>query len=137
MSKTDSIILQSMSKGIRTVKKSVYVVTIWLKEEDAEGSPLNWSSPSEDYYADTYEQAQQLKEKFMSGQHEDYGDLVEDCWISDEKKEIEFMVPVEKKASVLGSLHKKQERIKAAKTVKEEKSEENRSHEKNQRGGER
>lgn len=84
-----------MSKGMRTEKKSVYVVTAWLKEEDEEGNPLNWSSPSETYYADTYEQAQQLKEKLMSGLDEYYGDLVEDCWISDEKKEIEFMVPVE------------------------------------------
>ena len=54
-----------MSKGPGSVKKSVYVVTVWLKEEDADGNPLNWSSPSEDYYADTYEQAQRMKEKFM------------------------------------------------------------------------
>lgn len=82
-----------MSKGIKTEKKSVYVVTAWLKEEDEEGNPLNWSSPSETYYADTYEQAQRLKEKLMSGLDEYYGDLIEDCWISDEKKEVEFIVP--------------------------------------------
>ena len=86
-----------MSKGTGSVKKSVYVVTVWLKEEDADGNPLNWSSPSEDYYADTYEQAQRMKEKFMSGQNEDYGDLVEDCWISDEMKEREFMVPTKQR----------------------------------------
>ena len=82
-----------MNKKFGIEKKSVYVVTICLKEEDAEGNPLNWSSLYEDYYADTYEDAQQLKEKFMSGQDEYYGNLVEDCWISDEKKEIEFIVP--------------------------------------------
>lgn len=38
-----------MSKGIKTEKKSVYVVTAWLKEEDEEGNPLNWSSPSVKY----------------------------------------------------------------------------------------
>lgn len=74
-------------------KKEVYVVTIWLKEQDNEGNPLNWSSPSEEYYADTYEQAQRMKENFLSGQSDYYGDLVEDCRISDEREEREFYVP--------------------------------------------
>lgn len=74
-------------------KKEVYVVTIWLKEQDNEGNPLNWSSPREEYYADTYEQAQRMKENFLSGQSDYYGDLVEDCWISDKREEREFYVP--------------------------------------------
>lgn len=78
------------------MKKSVYVVTVWLKEEDEEGEPLNWSSPSEDHYADTYEQAQEMKEKFMSGQDPFYGDLVEDCWVSDGRKEIDFFDPIDR-----------------------------------------
>lgn len=84
-----------MSKKFRYEKKSVYVVTVWLKEEDSEGNPLNWTDPSEEYYADTYEQAQELKEKFMSGQDEYYGNLVEDCWISDGKEEREFLTAAE------------------------------------------
>lgn len=91
-----------MSKGIKTEKKSVYVLTAWLKEEDEEGNPLNWSIPSETYYADTYEQAQQLKEKLMSGLDEYYGDLIEDCWISDEKEEVEFIVPAGQPSVVRG-----------------------------------
>ncbi len=72
-------------------KKMVYVVTIWLKEEDDQGEPLNWSSPSEEYYADTLEKAEQMKERFLSGRNEYYGDLVEDVWISDEKEERKFL----------------------------------------------
>lgn len=86
-------------------KKQVYVVTTWLKEEDEEGAPLNWSSPSEEHYAKTLEEAEKMKEKFMSGKDEFYGDLVDDVWISDEKEEREFFVkdkPV--------SIHKKLER---------------------------
>lgn len=74
-------------------KKKVYVVMVFLKEEDDEGKPLNWSFPYEEYFADTIEEAERMKEKFMSGQNEDYGDLIEDCWISDEKEEREFWNP--------------------------------------------
>lgn len=72
-------------------KKMVYVVTVWLKEEDEEGKPLYWSSPSEEYYADTLEEAEQMKERFLSGQDEFYGDLIEDVWISDDKEERELL----------------------------------------------
>lgn len=72
-------------------KKMVFVVTIWLKEEDEEGEPLYWSDPSEEYYADTLEEAEQMKERFLSGQDEFYGDLIEDVWISDDKEERELL----------------------------------------------
>ncbi len=91
-------------------KKMVYVVTIWLKEEDAQGEPINWSSPSEEYYADTLEEAEQMKERFLSGRNEYYGDLVEDVWISDEKEEREFLKPIfpsvqeEQRSSILQKL---------------------------------
>ncbi len=71
-------------------KRMVYVVTVWLREEDEEGEPLNWSSPSEEFYADTLEEAEQMKERFLSGQDGLYGDLIEEVWISDEKEEREL-----------------------------------------------
>lgn len=81
-------------------KKEVYVVTVWLKEEDEEGELLNWSSPSEEHYADTLEEAEKMKARFLSGQDKYYGDLVEDCWISDEMEEREFYVPVKQRLFV-------------------------------------
>ena len=57
--------------------------------------------------------------------------------VSDVTKELQPAMEQEQKESVLSSLHKKQERIKAADIVKEEKSSENRNHEKNGRGGAR
>lgn len=87
-------------------KKQVYVVTIWLKSEDDEGEPLDWGNgPSEECYADTLETAEKMKEKFMSGNDEYYGDLVEDVTISDEKEEREFFVKDEPM-----SVHKKLEK---------------------------
>lgn len=87
---------EKTQKRFEIEKKKVYVVTLWLKDQDDEGEPLSWTSPSEERFADTYEQAQQMKEKILSGQDEYYGDLVEDCWISDEMEEREFYVPVNK-----------------------------------------
>lgn len=72
-------------------KKKVYVVTAWLKEENEEGEPLNWSSSYEEYYADTLEEAQKIKEHLLAGDDEYYGDYVEDVWISDEKEERELL----------------------------------------------
>lgn len=89
-------------------KRMVYVVTIWLKEEDEEGEPINWSSPSEEYFADTLEEAEQMRERFLSGEDKFYGDLIEDCWISDEREEREFLVPP-KKPSVVDKLQKAKE----------------------------
>ncbi len=91
-------------------KKMVYVVTIWLKEEDDQGEPLNWSSPSEEYYANTLEEAEKMKERFLSGRDRFYGDLIEDVWISDEKEEREFLknispsVQEEQRSSILHKL---------------------------------
>lgn len=80
-------------------KKKVYVVTVYLKEIDDEyGNPIE--GPSEGFFAETYEQAQEMREKFISGQDEYYGDLVEDCWISDEMEEREFYVPVKQRLFV-------------------------------------
>lgn len=73
-------------------KREVYVVTIWLKEEDDEGHPLNWSGNYEEYYAETLEQAKQMKQDFLDGKDPYYGDLIEDCWISEEKEERELLV---------------------------------------------
>ena len=72
-------------------KRMVWVVTIWLKEEDGEGEPLNWSSLSEEYYADTLGEAEEMKARFLSGQDEYYGDWIEDVLISDEKEERELL----------------------------------------------
>ena len=72
-----------MSKWI---KKRMWEVTAYLREEEEH----NWSEPWEKYYTETREEAEQLREKLLSGQHEDYGELVEDCLISDEMIEEEF-----------------------------------------------
>lgn len=72
-------------------KREVYVVTIWLKDEDEEGNPMNWSGSSEEYYADTLEKAEQMKQDFLDGKDPFYGDLVVDCWISEEKEEREIL----------------------------------------------
>ena len=49
-----------MSGGFE--KKKVYVVTAWLKEQDEEGTSLNWSSSEVEYFAATLEEAEKLKE---------------------------------------------------------------------------
>jgi len=71
-------------------KKKVYVITIILADVDEEGEPLNWTHPTEEYFADTLEEAESKKEYFMQGKDPFYGDLIEDCLISDEKEEREF-----------------------------------------------
>lgn len=82
-----------MAKKYEFEKRQVYVVTISLKDEDEEGEPLNWLDPIEEHFAYTFEEAMQMKKKFLSGQDEYYGNLVEDCWISDETEEREILVP--------------------------------------------
>ncbi len=83
-------------------KRNVYVVTIFLKDEDENGEPLNWSHPSEEYYASTLEEAEKMRERFLTGQDNYYGDLVEDCYISDEPEERELLKPL--KPSVVSKL---------------------------------
>lgn len=70
------------------VNKKKWVVTIWLADQDEEGHPLNWSSPSENYYADTYEEAEKLKADFLAGKDNYYGNLVEDCEISEKPEDV-------------------------------------------------
>ena len=73
-------------------KKKVWVVTVFLADTDEDGEPLNWISPREEYFADTYEAAMEMKEKFLIGEDAYYGDLIEDAVISDEPEEREFWV---------------------------------------------
>ena len=70
------------------VKK--WVVTVWLADEDENGEELNWTKPYEDYYVDTHEEAEALKKKFLDGRDWYYGNLVEDCEISDVPLEVEL-----------------------------------------------
>ena len=71
-------------------KKKVWVVTIYLADKDEEGEDINWSSPSEEYFADTYQEAEKMKQRFLAGEDECYGDLIEDVLISDDMEEREF-----------------------------------------------
>lgn len=73
-------------------KRKVWVVTIWLKETDEEGEPLNWGSPYEEYCALTREDAECMKKAFLAGEDPYYGDLIADAEISDEPEEREIMV---------------------------------------------
>lgn len=73
-------------------KKKVYVVTILLADKDEEGEELNWTHYTEEYFADTIDEAEKMKEKFLKGKDRFYGNLVEDCFISDEMEEREFSV---------------------------------------------
>lgn len=65
-------------------KRKVYVVTIYFR--DGEDGDPEW----EERFADTMEQAEQMREKFLAGQDDFYGDCIYDCDISDEKEEREF-----------------------------------------------
>lgn len=62
-------------------KKMVWIVTVWMKEDE----DMNWSGASEEFYADTIEEAEEMKERFLSGQD------VEEVWISDEMEERELL----------------------------------------------
>lgn len=73
------------------MKKSMYIITICLKDRDEDGEEINWSNPTEEYYANTKEEAIEMKRKFLSGEDKFYGSLIEDCIISDEKEEREFL----------------------------------------------
>lgn len=70
-------------------KKWVYVVTIWFDDPEEEGW---YSSDSENYYADTWEEAVKMKEKFLSGEDEWYGDDIWACDISDAPVEEEVWI---------------------------------------------
>ena len=75
---------------MKTVERRVWIITYYLKDIDPKtGEEFNWSN-SEQYYADTYAEAKDIKRKLLAGEHWYYGDLVEDCEISDGPKEVEF-----------------------------------------------
>lgn len=65
-------------------KREVYVVTIHFVDEEDEDP--RW----EEHFADTIEQAEQMKEKFLAGEDNFYGDCIYDCTVSDTKEEREF-----------------------------------------------
>lgn len=60
--------------------KKVWVVTAWF----ADYEELNYTSPSEDFFADTYREAEQLKEKLLEDP------LYEDVTIGDDPEERDF-----------------------------------------------
>lgn len=73
-------------------KKEVYVITLLLIDKDEDGEKIKESDFFEDCFANTLEEAEQMKEKFLAGKDEFYGDLVQGCYISDHKEEREFWV---------------------------------------------
>lgn len=72
-------------------KKKVWVVTAELAAIDMNGEVLNWSDPFQEYYANTLEEAIELKEKLLNGEDEYYRDWIENCYISDEPEERECL----------------------------------------------
>lgn len=77
---------------MKWVKKKFWIVTALLKDEDEEGEPLNWSSYTEEYMCNTYEEAVKCKERLLAGEDEYYGDYIESAEISDEPEEREVWV---------------------------------------------
>lgn len=65
-----------------TVKKMVWIVTAVLADFEESG----YLYPTEDYYAETYEEAEKLRAELL--EYPEY----EDVWISDEPEEREFYV---------------------------------------------
>lgn len=72
--------------------KQFWVVNAILKDEDEEGEPLNWGSPSEEYLCKTYEEAQEKKRMLLAGEDEYYGNYIEDVYISDDIEDREVWV---------------------------------------------
>ena len=73
-------------KKIGFEKQEVYVLTAWLRDCDDEGNPMNWSGPSEEYYAYTYDEALKLKDELLLDED------IEDVWISDDKEIKELLI---------------------------------------------
>lgn len=59
-------------------KKFVWVLTAWFREQDEDGYPLNYSSPSEEFFAESYSDALRLKTELLEDGN------YEDVWISDD-----------------------------------------------------
>lgn len=70
--------------------KLVYVITIFLKDTDDTGEHIDWTTSTEECYADTMEEALIIKQKFLDGNDFFYGDLIDSCIISDSKEMREF-----------------------------------------------
>lgn len=58
-------------------KRMVYIITAWFRDDC-------YSSPSEEFYANTYEEAERKRLELLED------DEYEDVWISDEPEEREF-----------------------------------------------
>lgn len=73
--------------------KKYWIVTVFLKDYDENGEPLNWTDPIEEYaLCKTYEEALSIKEKLLSGQDYYYGNNIEEVHISDDPEEREILV---------------------------------------------
>lgn len=76
---------------MKTVKRKVWVITYYLKDNDPDtGDEMNWTEPVGTCYADTYAEAEEKRRSLLAGEHQYYGDLIDECEISDEPEEIEF-----------------------------------------------
>lgn len=76
---------------MKTVKRKVRVITYYLKGNDPDtGEEMNWTEPVGTCYADTYAEAEEKRRRLLAGEHQYYGDLIDECEISDEPEEIEF-----------------------------------------------
>lgn len=62
---------------MKTEKRMVFILTAWLREKDKNGEEINWSSMSEEYYAETMEEAVRKKERLL---RED--ENIAEVWIS-------------------------------------------------------
>lgn len=78
---------------MKIVKRKVWVITYYLKDIDPDtGEEINWSGLIEKCYADSYAEAEEKRRRLLAGEDEYYGDLIDECEISDESEEIEFYV---------------------------------------------
>ncbi len=78
---------------MKTVKRKVWGITYHLMDIDPDtGDEMNWTEPFRTCYADTYAEAEEKRRRLLAGEDEYYGDLIDECDISDEPEEIEFYV---------------------------------------------
>ena len=72
-------------------KKKVWVITAFLADKDEEGEDLNWTEPTQEYYADTYGEAVEKRDRLLAGEDAFYGNLIEHCIISVEPQTREIL----------------------------------------------
>ena len=78
---------------MKWIKKKVWVVTVVLKScEEWNEKNEHWTDPTEEYYAETKAEAVLMRECFLRGENAEYGDLIVECYISDEAEEHEFLI---------------------------------------------